>query len=83
MNSTHIRPNSHVEAPEPATVEAPKVRKQRAPKEGTTLTVTLTDPDEINTINALATADRRTPDNYLALVLYNHLKAQGLAKSGT
>ena len=84
MNSTATRPSAKENAGA-ATTPLPtplndttansttKVRKARAKQDGLIITFRITDPDEIDKLNNLAKRDRRTPENYVSLLTYEHL----------
>jgi hypothetical protein len=79
MNSsaTVARPaakgDTAVTTPHSEAVPAKAPRKARAKAEGLSITFRITDADEIKRLNDLAKTDRRTPDNYIALLTYKHL----------
>ncbi len=70
----HTATNASTESTAQATETKPKaVRKPRAKPEGLAIQFYVTDPNEISKLTALATADRRTPENYVALLTYKHI----------
>jgi hypothetical protein len=91
MNSsaTATRPvttkgDTAVAASTPAATEAAvkPARKARTKVEGLNITFRITNADEIKKLTDLATADRRTPDNYVALLAYKHLMGHAPITSG-
>jgi len=60
-------------APTDPAPKAKNVRKPRVKPEGLAINFLITDPAEIAALNKLASADRRTPENYVSLVVYKTL----------
>lgn len=60
--------------PTPDPKPIPKTRKARVKPDGLEIKFLITDTNEIKQLNDLAAADRRTPENFVSLLVYKHLK---------
>lgn len=73
MTATATKPHDNGTAEKQPDAKA--TRKPRQKKDGLLVSFRITDAKEIATLQKLAAEDRRSPENYVSLLTYKHLKS--------